>query len=138
MREADRGHTLWVDEGLASQEGQGTIGIRPAHAGDVRISTSAGVLYTPRGKAIDQQNDITPANKFIDQFSLCRVGHAGTAMQPDDRGKRPSPLGLGQIPLYVVAPNEPARNEPLISAFKLYALQRRGPCVSHRRTYGAP
>ena len=102
------------------------------------MSDNAGVLYTPRGKAIDQQNDITTANKFIDQFSLCRVGHAGTAMQPDDRGKRPSPLGLGQIPLYVVAPNEPARNELLIGAVKLYALQRRGPCVSHRRTYGAP
>jgi hypothetical protein len=96
------------------------------------------VLYTPRGKAIDQQNDITRANKFIDQFSLCRVEEAATAMQPDDRGKRPSTLGLGQIPLYVVAPNEPARNEPLIGAFKLYALPRRGPCVSHQRTCGAP
>src|SRR6266568_2610770 len=89
LREADRGHTLWVDEGLASQEGERTIGIRPAHAGDVR-------------------------------------------------GKRTCTLGLGQIPLYVVAHNEPARNEPLIGAFKLYALQRRGPCVSHLRTYDAP
>jgi hypothetical protein len=115
-----------------------TISIRPAIAGDVRKSTSAGVLYTPRGKAIDQQDDITPANKFIDQFSLCRVGHAGTAMQSDDRGKRTCTLGLGQIPLYVVAHNEPARNESLRGAFKLYALQRRGPCVSHLRTCDAP
>ena len=95
------------------------------------------MLYTPRGKAIEQ-NDITPANKFIDRFSLSRVGHAGTAMQPDDRGKRACTLGLGQIPLYVVAQNEPARNEALSGAFKLYALQRRGPCVSHQRTYDAP
>src|SRR2546423_4617225 len=113
LREADCGHTLWIDEGLASQEGQGTISIRRAHAGDVRISTRAGVLYTPRGKAIDQQNDMTPANKFIDQFSLCRLEHAATAMQPDDRGKRACTLGLGQIALYAVAPNEPTRNEPL-------------------------
>jgi hypothetical protein len=34
-------------------------------------------------------------------------------MQPDDRGKRACTLGLGQIPLYVVAQNEPARNVPL-------------------------
>src|SRR6476620_5591921 len=79
LREADRGHTMWVDEGLASQEGERTIGIRPAIAGDVRQSTSAGVLDTPRGKAVDQQDDITRAGKFIDQFSLCRVEHAATA-----------------------------------------------------------
>ena len=81
------------------------------------------MLYTPCGKAVDQQNDITPANKFIDQFSLCRAWHAATAMQPDDRGKRACTLGLGQIPLYAVAQNEPARNVPLNrwrSAFKLY------------------
>ena len=70
------------------------------------------MIYAARGKAIDQQNDITPANKFTDQFLLCRVGHAGAAMQPDDSGKRACTLGLGQIPLYAVARNEPARNEP--------------------------
>jgi hypothetical protein len=43
-------------------------------------------------------------------------------MQPDDRRKRPCTLGFGEIPLYAVAPNEPARNEPLRGAFKLYAL----------------
>ena len=96
------------------------------------------MLYVPRGKAIDEQNDITPADKFIDQFSLCRVGHAATAMQPDDRGKRACTLGLGKIPLYMVGHNEPARNEPLRGAFKLYALQRRGPGIGHRRTYDAP
>ena len=64
------------------------------------------MLYTARGKAIDEQNDITPTNKLIDQFSLCPVGHAGTAMQSDDRGKRAYTLGLGQIPLYAVARNE--------------------------------
>src|SRR6185369_18100810 len=108
-----------------------------AHAGDVRISTSAGVLYAARGKAVDEQSDITPANKFIDQFSLCRVGHAGTAMQPDDRWKRACTLGLGQMPLYAVAQNEPARNEPLRGAFKLYALQRTSQGVHHQSTCGA-
>src|SRR5262245_58457480 len=134
LREADCGHSLWVDEGLASQEGEGTISIRRALAGDVQNSTklgskagvgSTGVLYTPRGKAIDEQNDITPANKFIDQFSPCRDWHAGTAVQPDDRGKRACSLGLGQIPLYAAAQNEPARNVPLSGwrgTFKLYAL----------------
>jgi hypothetical protein len=65
---------------------------------------------------------MTPANKFIDQFLLGRSWHAGAAMQPDDRRKRPCTLGFGEIPLYAVAPNEPARNEPLRGAFKLYAL----------------
>jgi hypothetical protein len=139
LREADCGHTLRLDEGLASQEGERTISICPAIAGDVRKSTSAGVLYTPRGKAIDEQNDITPANKFIDQFSLCRVGqHAATAMQPDDRGKRACTLGLGQIPLYAVASNEPARNEPLRGAFKLYALRRSSQGVTYGSAYDAP
>jgi hypothetical protein len=59
-------------------------------------------------------------------------------MQPNDRGKRACTLGLGQIPLYVVAQDEPARNEPLRGAFKLYALLRRGPCISHQHTYDAP
>src|SRR5262249_42306808 len=94
-------------------------------------------LY-PRGIAIDEQNDVAPANKFIDYFSLCCRRHAATAMQSDDRGKRAYTLGLGQIPLYVVAPNEPTRNETLRGAFKLYALQRRGPCVGHQRTSDAP
>ena len=67
LREVDCGHTLWVDEGLASHESQGAISIRPAHVGNVRKSTtSAGLLYTPRGIAIDEQNDVAPANKFID------------------------------------------------------------------------
>ena len=86
-----------------------------------RTSTSAGVIYAARGKAIDEQNDITPANKFIDQFSLCRVGHAGTAMQSDDRGKRACALGLGQIPLDALARND---GTPKDGACKLYALQR--------------
>ena len=29
-READRGHTAWIDEALAGQEQQGPVGIRPA------------------------------------------------------------------------------------------------------------
>src|SRR5262245_34681743 len=73
--------------------------------------------------------------------NACRAWHAGTAMQPDDRGKRACTLGLGQIPLYAVAQNEAARNVPLSrwrSAFKLYALQRRGARISHQRTYDAP
>jgi len=41
LREADSGHTLWVDEGLASQEGKHTISIRPARAGDVRKSNNS-------------------------------------------------------------------------------------------------
>ena len=32
LREADRGHTLWIDKSLASQEGETTIGIRRAVA----------------------------------------------------------------------------------------------------------
>src|SRR5207237_250931 len=104
------GHTLWVDEGLASQEGQGTISIRPALAADVQNSTSAGVNYAARGKAVDEQNDIAQANKFIGQLPLCRVWHAATAMQCDDRGKRASTLGLGQIPLYAVTRNDGTPN----------------------------
>src|SRR6266404_374053 len=30
LREADRSHTVWIDEGLASQEDQSPVGIRPA------------------------------------------------------------------------------------------------------------
>jgi len=135
LREADCGHTLWVDEGLACQEGQRTISIRPALAGDVRNSTSAGVIYAARGKAIDEWNDITPANKFIDQLSLCRVGHAGTAMQSDDCGKRACALGLGQIPLYAVARNDGTLKD---GAFKLYALQRTGQGVHHQSTCDTP
>ena len=44
-------------------------------------------------------------------------------MQSDDRGKRAYTLGLGQMPLYVVAPNEPTRNETLRGTFKLYTLR---------------
>src|SRR5437879_263811 len=64
--------------------------------------------------------------------------HPGTAVQSDDGGIRACAIGLGQIALNAVAPNEPARNKPLRGAFKLYALQRCGPCISHRRTYDAP
>jgi hypothetical protein len=39
--------------------------------------------------------------------------------------------------LYAVARNERARNAPLRGTFKLYALQRCGPCISHQRTYDA-
>ena len=91
-----------------------------------KITLEAVMIYAARAQAIDEQNDITPTNKFTDQFSFCRVGHTGTAVQPDDCGKRAYTLRLGLIPLYAVAPNEPARNEPLRGAFKLYALQRRG------------
>jgi hypothetical protein len=59
-------------------------------------------------------------------------------MQPDDRRKRACTLGLSQVSLYAVAQNEPARNEPLRGAFKLYALQRRGPSIGHQRRYNAP
>jgi hypothetical protein len=31
------------------------------------------MIYAARGKAVDQQNDMTPANKFTDQFLLCRA-----------------------------------------------------------------
>jgi hypothetical protein len=93
------------------------------------------VIYAARGKAVDEESDITPANKFIDQFSLCRVGHAGTAMQSDDRGKRACTLGLGQIPLYAVARKDGTLKD---GAFKLYALQRTSQGVHHQSTCGAP
>ena len=102
-----------------------------------KITLEAVMIYAARAQAIDEQNDITPTNKFTDQFSFCRVGHTGTAVQPDDCGKRAYTLRLGLIPLYAVAPNEPARNEPSRGAFKLYALQGRGPCISCQRTYNA-
>jgi hypothetical protein len=82
------------------------------------------VNYAARGKAVDEQNDITPANKFIGQLPLCRVGHAATAMQSDDRGKRACTLGLGQIPLYAVARHDGTPKERLRGAFKLNALER--------------
>ena len=56
-------------------------------------------------------------------------------MQSDDRGKRAYTLGLGQMPLYVVAPNEPTRNETLRGAFKLYTLRRSSQRVTYQSAY---
>jgi hypothetical protein len=53
-------------------------------------------------------------------------------MQPDDRGKGTCTLGLAQIPVYSVSPNEPARNELLRGAFKLYTLRRSSQGVTYR------
>jgi hypothetical protein len=59
-------------------------------------------------------------------------------MQPDDRGKRARTLGLGQISLYAVAPNEPARKEQSRGPFKLYTLRRSSQSVTYRSAYDAP
>ena len=96
------------------------------------------MIYATRCIAVDEQDDIAPGDKFIGQPLLCRVMHPGTAVQSDDGGKRACAIGLGQIALNAVARNERARNEPLRGAFKLYTLQRCGPCISHQRTYDAP
>ena len=96
------------------------------------------MIYAARGKAVDEQNDVTPANKFIDQFSPCRVEHAGTAMESNDRGKRAWTVGLGQIPLYAVAQHDRTPTERLRGAFKLYALQRCSQSVNHQSMRGAP
>src|SRR5205807_5289750 len=85
-----------------------------------------------------EQDDIAPADEFIGQPLLCRVMHPGAAVQSDDGGKGACAIGLGQIALDTVAPNEPARTEPLRGAFKLDALQRCGPCIGRQRRYGAP
>src|SRR6266702_6321100 len=128
-READRSHTVWIDEGLASQEDQSPVGIRPSPEEHGKRARYAGVIDTTRSIAVDEQDDIAPGDKFIDQLLLCRVMHPGTAVQHDDSGKRACAIGLGQIALYAVARTERApRNEPLSGAFKLYALQGRCPC----------
>ena len=137
-READRGHTPWIDEGLASQEDESPVGIRPAPEEGGKRARCAGVIYAARCIAVDEQDDIAPGDEFIGQPLLRRVMHPGTAVQSDDGGKRACAIGPGQIALYAVARNERARNEPLRGAFKLYALQRCGPCISHQRTYDAP
>ena len=75
-------------------------------------------------QAVDEQEDIALGDKFIGQPLLCRVMHPGTAVQSDDGGKRAGAIGPGQIALYAVARNEPARKEPLRGAFA--EQQRRG------------
>ena len=62
--------------------------------------------------------------------------HPGTAVQSDNGGIRACAIGLGQIALNAVARNQRA-HALLRGAFKLYALQRCGPCISHQRTYDA-
>ena len=137
-RKANRSHTVRIDEGLARQEDESPVGIRPAlEEGDKRVRR-ARVIDATRCIAVDEQEDIASGDEFIGQPLLCRVMHPGTAVQSDDGGKGTCAIGLGQIALDAVAPNEPARNEPLRGAFKLYALQRCGPCISRQRTYGAP
>ena len=58
--------------------------------------------------AVDEQDDIAPGDKFIGQFLLCRVVHPGTAVQSDDRRKRPCAIRPGQIALDALAQNERA------------------------------
>ena len=137
-READRSHTVWIDEGLASQEDKSPVGIRRAPEKGGNRARFAGVLYPTRSIAVDEQDDIAPGNKVIDQLLLCRVMHPGTAVQPNDGGKRSCTIGLGQIALYAVARNDLDQIEPLRGAFKLHTLQGCGPCISRQRTYDAP
>ena len=66
LREADRGHPLRIDEGLASQERETTIGIwrAPASSGE-KTTPGAGLFYAARCKAIDEQDDKAPGDKLI-------------------------------------------------------------------------
>ena len=86
------------------------------------------MIYATRGVAVDEQDDIAPANKFIGQPLLCRGMHPGAAVQPDDGGKGACAVGPGQITLNAVARNERA-HAILRSAFKLDPLKSCGACI---------
>ena len=92
------------------------------------------MIYVTRCIAVDQQDDVTPGDKFVGQPLLCRVMHSGAAVQSDNGGKRARAVGLGQIAVYAVASDKPAGYKPLRGAFKLDALQRSSESIDHQST----
>src|SRR4051794_30802433 len=74
-READRRHTLSIDERLASQEVESAVSIRPALDEGCKRGRCAGVFYATRCVAVDEQDDIAPRDKFIYQLLSCRLMH---------------------------------------------------------------
>src|SRR5262249_10332463 len=130
-READQSQTVSIDEGLASQEVESPVCIPPAHEEGFKRGRCAGVFYATRCIAVDEQDDVTPRDKFIGQPLPYGVMHPGTAMQSDDGGKRACAIGLGQIALDALARN--VRNRPRRGAFN--STRSRG--AAHASAIGA-
>ena len=128
---------LRIDEALAGQEDESAVGIRLAPDEGGKRARCA-VHTTTCCIAVDEQDDIAPGDQSIGQPLLCRVMHPGTAVQADDGGKRSGAIGPGQIALDGVARHDRARNASTRGAFKLNALQSRGPCISHQPICDAP
>ena len=132
-READRGHALRIDESLAAQENEGSVGVRPAPREGGERGRCAGVFDAARRIAVDEQEDIAPPNKIIGQLLLGRLMHPAAAVQSDHCGERPRAIGPRELALDALAHNEPAGNEPLGCAVECDALQRRGRGIGRER-----
>src|SRR5262249_34003211 len=131
--------SLRIDKRLASQERETAVGIcRALASSGKKTPPNPALLNAPGSKPVTDKVPIPQADRISGYLLLFLFIIPAPPCHPATAWEGACAVGLGQIALYALALNDRARNEPLRSAFKLYALQRCGPSISHQSTCSPP